>query len=414
MPGHSLRQTQMTATTNLFLWTANADDYPLKRSAATRRFTLDGEEELERHLNLTCQKVLTGVQKIVPAHKLEALVLGGGYGRGEGGVLKTENGDRSYNDLEFYVFLRGNRFWNERKFGSPLLKLGERLSPDAGLHVEFKVDSLARLRRSPVTMFSYDLVSKHRVLAGNDFPFKDCGHHLAADKIPLSEATRLLMNRCSGLLFAQEKLTSRHFTAEDADFVCRNIAKAQLAFGDSVLTVLGQYHWSCRERHIRLRQLIANDDLPWLPEACRHHGAGMEFKLHPHRTSASRATLQFQFGEATTFARQIWLWLESRRLGRRFESARDYALNGLNKCPETNPWRNCLINARVFGPSAVLGARFHRHPRELVLNALALLLWEDHWPDIELGGRKPVHWPFPTVKGTSLVDSYRAIWQKLN
>ena len=120
--------------------------------------------------------MLDGVRALVPSEKLEALVLGGGYGRGQGGVLKTETGDEPYNDLEFYVFLRGNRLRNGRLFGVALRELGDRLSPGARLHVEFKVDSLPRLRRSPVTMFSYDLVSGHRVLWGGEHRTSNIQH----------------------------------------------------------------------------------------------------------------------------------------------------------------------------------------------------------------------------------------------
>jgi len=37
-----------------------------------------------------------------------------------------------------------------------------------------------------------------------------------------------------------------------------------------------------------------------------------------------RAALQTQHENVTAFALKIWLWLESRRLGCRFKSARDY------------------------------------------------------------------------------------------
>lgn len=348
----------------------------LVRPDRTKRFTLNGRNELENHLTRVCENVLAGVGKIIPPHKLEALVLGGGYGRGEGGVLKTENGDRPYNDLEFYVFLRGNRFWNERKFHPALHELGEQLSPEAGLQVEFKVDSLAHLRHSPVTMFSYDLVAAHRVMSGNTAPFIGCEHHLNAEKIPLSEATRLLMNRCSGLLLAREKLAQGPFSAEDADFVGRNIAKAQLAFGDVILTAFGQYHWSCRERRERLRRFSPPERLPWLGEARRHHTAGVEFKLSPPSMVAPRAELESRLAETISFALPLWLWLENRRLGCRFASAQDYASSPVNKCPDTDRWRNCLLNAEVFGPAIFLCANWHRHPRERILNTLALLLWE--------------------------------------
>lgn len=384
-----------------------------ERPDRTKRFTLDGSDDLERHLTQVCEEVSAEVQRIIPARRLQALVLGGGYGRGEGGVLKTENHDRPYNDLEFYVFLRGNRFRNERIYADALRESGRRLSPKAGLHLEFKVDSLARLRRSPVSMFSYDLVSGHHVLAGNRFVFRGCEHHLEAGRISPAEATRLLMNRCSGLLYAREQLTCEPFTADHSDFVGRNIAKAQLAFGDAVLTVFGLYHWSCRVRHDRLQRFLPPEIPPWLEEVRRHHAAGLDFKLHPSRTTPA-ATLQMRFQEISALALQLWMWLENRRLGCIFASARDYALSPENKCPETNPWRNRLVNAKVFGPGALLRTHSHRHPRERLLNALALLLWETRAFDSELlnGPLKQLNWKPGGPVG--LVEAYERLWRRLN
>src|SRR5258707_1384003 len=142
------------------------------------RFTIDGDAALETQLATTCSRILAAVQSIVPSGKLEAIVLGGGYGRGEGGVLRASIGDKPYNDLEFYLFLRGNRLLNSRKYGRALNQLSERLSPLPGLHVEFKIDSLRKLRQSSVSMFSYDLVSAHRVILGAPDLFERCEHHL--------------------------------------------------------------------------------------------------------------------------------------------------------------------------------------------------------------------------------------------
>ena len=87
------------------------------------RFTLGGSDAMERHLTHVCKDVVAGFARIIPGHKLEGIALGGGYGRGEGGVLETPLGDQPYNDLEFYVFVRGHPWLNARRYAKSLHKL---------------------------------------------------------------------------------------------------------------------------------------------------------------------------------------------------------------------------------------------------------------------------------------------------
>jgi hypothetical protein len=374
-------------------------------AVAGQRFTIDGSETLEQQLAGICAQVRAGVQAIVPARNLEALVLGGGYGRGQGGVLKTDSGDRPYNDLEFYVFVRGNQLWNQHRYRHALGALGERLSPEAGLHVEFKVDSFEKFRRRPVSMFSYDLVSGHRILLGQPGLFKKCAHHLVASAIPLAEATRLLFNRCTGLLLARERIRraaecgmgnphpdslpsdgsgrscshqgpNGHGSAnEEADFIARNLAKAQLALGDVILAAFNQYHWDCTERHRRLQHLAVAEPVPRLQALRAHHAMGVDFKLHPRLVDKPPRQFEPDLLAISMLTQELWLWLEHRRLGSCFTSARDYALARGVKCPENPPWRNYLLSLRTFGFKIALDGSACRYPRERLLNALPLLLW---------------------------------------
>jgi hypothetical protein len=131
------------------------------------RFTLDGSKSLERHLASICQKALELVEDC--ARRIDGLILGGGYGRGEGGVLRTEAGDQPYNDLDFYVFMPGTHWLNEKCHGRCLRQAGEELTSIAGIEVEFKIESLAPLRRASISMFYYDLLAGHRRIKGDDF-----------------------------------------------------------------------------------------------------------------------------------------------------------------------------------------------------------------------------------------------------
>jgi hypothetical protein len=341
-----------------------------------KRFTIDGSDALELRLDALCREVGVAVRRVVPVSKLEGLVLGGGYGRGEGGVLKTDSGDKPYNDLEFYVFFRGNRLLNQRRYGKALNHLAEQLSLDAGIHIEFKCDSIRRLNRSPVSMFTYDLVAGHRVVCGKEDVFQDCRHHLDAADIPLSEATRLLFNRCTGLLLVREKLAQQTTTSEDADFIGRNLAKARLALGDAVLAVHAKYHWSCRERNRRLTQLSFFEPPPNFSQVKKHHNAGVAFKLHPRRSFAPAEEFEGLHRELSRLSSDLWLWIESIRLQERFFTPRDYSLYHSSKCPESRPWRNYLLNLKTFGLKALNDAFAWRYPRERLFNALPLLLWE--------------------------------------
>ncbi len=342
--------------------------------AVHHRITIDGSPDLESLLDLACQKVFAGVRAMTGS-RLEALVLGGGYGRGQGGVLRTDAGDQAYNDLEFYVFLRGPRLLNDRRFRGALVDLGERTSPEAGIHVEFKVDSLDNFRASPVSMFSYDLVSGHYRLFGSEDIFDGCEQHLASENIPISEATRLLFNRCSGLLLSKELLRKDPISPEQSDFIARNVAKAQLALGDALLAAHKQYHWSLAERCSRLDRLGLPQAETLLKAIRPHHSAGAEFKLHPNRSFHDKAALQLKHTEISKLGLQLWLWIESRRLQLQFKSAHEYAFSNVAKCPESSPLRNCLLNVRTFGPQAALDGLGRRYPRERLFNALSLLLW---------------------------------------
>ncbi len=332
-----------------------------------KRFTRDGATFLEEQLAVTCQEVSRRVSNLIPAWNLEGLFLGGGYGRGEGGVLE---GEQPYNDLEFYVFARTPRCLSEWLYGHALAAAGHQIGAPSNLEVDFKLLTFADFRRSPTTMFYYDLASGHRCLLGRSTDLTDCSWHLNARRIPAYEATRLLFNRGSGLLFSAYQLAQAGWGPEKADFVGRNLAKARLALGDALLAGLGRYHWSCLRRQEELEAVW--QDLPQGLVVREHHRQGVAFKLRPTRCREDRHELHRQLLELSGLFRVVWLWLESRRLGHEFASVTCYLDSAINKCPETKPWKNRLLNARLRGPTGLLDASY---PREHLFYEMADMLW---------------------------------------
>jgi hypothetical protein len=374
-----------------------------------QRFTMDGSPVLEQRLEQICARVTVEAQRLF-GRAMEALVLGGGYGRGEGGVLKTDTGEEPYNDMEFYAFVRWPRLWAQRRFGPALNRLSKHLSAEAGVHVEFKIDTLARWRRSPVGMFSYDLVSAHRLVFGNPNLFFRCKHHLESAGIPIAEASRLLFNRCGGLLLVKRLLKRSSLSSGEQDFIGRNLAKLQLALGDVVLAIHGKYHFSVQQRNHCLAKLQLDDPPPFLQEVLAAHTAGLEFKLHPVRTTKSLEQLRTHFASLSALALKVWMWLESRRLGCSFSTPENYAFSACRQNANASTVFNYAINIRTFGISAVMNPNSCCYPRERLAHALALLLWgAEHLPSQQqnriqqLLGCSAANW-------TELVERYARLW----
>jgi hypothetical protein len=191
------------------------------------------------------------------------------------------------------------------------------------------------------------------------------------------------------------------------DFIGRNLAKARLALGDAVLTACGQYHWSCRERHARLNKVR---NLPFR-EVVEHHARGVEFKLHPCHFDKSRETFVAEHREISDLAQNLWLWLEGRRLNRRFASPVAYACDRARKCPGSAAWRNFALNIRSFGSGVLLDPMAWRYPRERLFNALSLLLWDSE-PSFERTNVRQVQRQLVTdaADWSGLVAAYKQVW----
>jgi hypothetical protein len=160
----------------------------------------------------------------------------------------------------------------------------------------------------------------------------------------------------------------------------------------------------------------------WLARIARHHADGVAFKLHPaaglsgqsereenrpfaaapslrspseplldsRSPAGEREALAQRHAQVRELMLEVWLWVESLRLGRFFPSARAYAADpgdkwhALRERPlVAGAVRNLLLNLRAGLPSSAepgpspFFSRLLRHPRGVALAELSRLLWED-------------------------------------
>jgi len=339
-----------------------------------RRFTHNGSKEFEESFNSFLKLVVTEIKSILPSTKLQAIVLGGGYGRGEGGIYSKNGKECPYNDIEFYLVARGHPRWVEYHYLPLILEAADRLSKRMEVDIEFKIISEKQLQGSKVSMFLYDLAMGHHILWGDKDIFLRHKHLSNTKNIPLSEAMRLGMNRCSGLLFAKQRLMKQNCSSlEDVAFIERNIAKAQLAAGDILLTALGLYHWSCIERSSRL-DTVKLEQIPHGKAILTQHRKGVEFKLSPWHSNKITENTRTTFDEMSELMKSIWLWLEGRRLNDDFQCVENYVFSSKFKCDENQYLKNSWLNLSALGLCS-LGPKMIRYPRERLLNTFPILLW---------------------------------------
>ena len=230
-----------------------------------KKFTASGDVEAEKLLS----DVLAEMRTSLDGTGL-CVVLGGSYGRGDGGVrLDRENGIL-YNDLDLFVFAKKKVPGTEALLKETAEKYEKLLKVD----VDFSpVMTLNDMRKNSRRLMMQELKRGYYPVSGEDLLAGYLPEY-PADKLPFSEACRLLVNRGMGLLFAGEKIINN---SGETDFILRNIYKAILGAGDAMLIAEGVYRWEIAKR----QELIEASGMPdnWK----EFYREAVDFKHSPHR-----------------------------------------------------------------------------------------------------------------------------------
>ena len=232
---------------------------------ARKNFTACGDAEAEMLL----EKVLCEIRETLSGTGL-CVCLGGSYGRGDGGVrIDRENGIL-YNDLDFFVFARKKSAGAENVLREIAIKYEHELKVD----VDFsRIMSVKDIKTNAKRLMMQELKRGYRLVAGEDLLEKYLPE-LPAEKLPYSEACRLLLNRGMGLIFAGEKIAKN---SDETDFILRNLYKAILGAGDAVMIANKSYRWNIADR----LEWIENSDMLEAWKAL--YREAVEFKCAPHR-----------------------------------------------------------------------------------------------------------------------------------
>jgi hypothetical protein len=234
---------------------------------------------------------------------LEALLLVGGYARGEGSVVRVGGAWGGYNDYDLVAILRDHAaLWRARRV---LRDFAAERSRKLGIEVDLWPTTRRFLRRAPATLFWLDVCRGGvRVISG-DPGVLGALPRLCVRGVPLDEAGRLLANRAVGIALSNLEPVDHDHRRR------RHIHKAALACGDALLLAIDRYPATVRERLGALRALAGapavGDDLVAAYEAAAR------FRRRPD-APAPREDVPGWYEERRDAIRRWHLAFESRRI----------------------------------------------------------------------------------------------------
>lgn len=342
-------------------------------SPDTFRYTACGPAQVEQRIARDQAIIAAAVERAIPAETLVALVLAGGYGRGEGGYRTCGDACAPYNDYDYFLIVRAGKA-KARRIARRLEPLAHQLERMVGVEVDFAVLRAATLPRLSFTLMYAELRHGHRVVAGKTDVLERMAP-MPIEQIPLAEFTRLMLNRGSLLLMNQQRLAQGGPTSADELAVfSRYLDKALLACADARLAAAGRYHPSHAVKRQRLR------NLRW--------SGGQDFLDRYDRALAARTGNPWELSTGDAAKAQAVMvadWLESlgeleaARLGR-LPDWHEYSSVRVGKGQSPGGLhgvlRNLAVTARDFGPSELLrnATWALRYPRERLISVLPALL----------------------------------------
>ncbi len=247
------------------------------------RYTLRGSAKVERHLGATIARAAGLVAKHFDPYQCRALVLLGGYGRGEGGVIRENGEERPHNNLDFLLVTTLGGVWRKAAMKRHLDDVLGPVVNDEGIGIDTGVISDFELQRAPARIMWFDLHWGHRTVLG-DAGFIPSLRSFAANAIEVEDVHNLLVNRAS-LLVINQAIIERGITSEhDAQFVIKHLMKAIIGHGDALLFACDRYHASYVEKQRRMREL--SSIVPGLAEL---YEMAAEFRFEPDYTRHARS-----------------------------------------------------------------------------------------------------------------------------
>ncbi len=240
-------------------------------SSSKDRFVICGRPEINKIVAQDMRKVIHAICEELGA--VDAIILEGSYGRGEGAMIHRDERWMPVNDYDFCLV-------TDRTVSKSSLETIRRkvLSESDIWRVDFSTISREGLRALKPRMVSFDRKYGSQVVYG-DAGVLDLIPEMRAEDIPLFEAEKEFYTRMTAFVLSfQTSFLKRNTTDDEAYRLRQQLAKALVACANASLFVKGQYRASAVEREELVEEAATFDN-----DSMELIKAAFHFKAFPDR-----------------------------------------------------------------------------------------------------------------------------------
>jgi len=215
------------------------------------QFTFYGIKEAEHFLQDVLYKAKKLFEEKFDEEETAALILIGGYGRGEGGVVKINDHYRPHNNLDL-IYIHNQNIEQSRI--DEVNKALQVIADEEGIGIDLSAINKEKLLSLRGLVIGYDMRFGHKCLLGNsDF----LRNHRAFDlyDIDPADARQLLVNRGTLLLINKALLRQETLGEKEKKLIIKHAIKAIIGYGDALLFFHNKYHWSYAQKQTNMMQL---------------------------------------------------------------------------------------------------------------------------------------------------------------
>jgi len=217
------------------------------------KLTIVGSSKLEASLSLVLDNIAKNIQQRIDENLYEAVILIGGYGRGEGGVVIIDNVEFPHNNFDFLVISKTISKDKEELLETQLSNIFNKHTKAINIEVEFSIMSSKKLKNMQPLVITYDMKYGHKLIVGDASVLVN-NKNFELDTIPAWDIRNLMVNRGTLLIINDLMLEKGDLSNSEKKIIIKHFIKAIIGYGDALLFHLGSYHYSYVQKNKLMEQ----------------------------------------------------------------------------------------------------------------------------------------------------------------